>query len=517
LNSLTARVNFCGQSLTGRATLTFVASVMSLVVRSLSSLLATPYILSGLGSAQTYGVWVALQQAITWTAVVDLRPGGTLKLTLATAQHSDDWSEKRRQVGAAIALWWRCLPINVIAIALGALLVPTFIGQGASARMVAVSFVILACGAVLERRLSIGANALRGSNRDYWGLWGSAGITGLSAVASAAVARSGFGIVALAGVATGASLVASAYKLAVARARLQWFGVEQPSRSELGRFTQLSGWVLVGSASWACLFASDAVAIATLLGPKAAAQLATTGFLLRIASEPVALLLSAMAPGSAGIVGARKWDALNRVRQEAHALAIGAGLLIAIPLMVLNKVFVSVWVGPDLFGGTAVTALLALATGLTLLCRTEAVVMDSALQFKSKALVLATGVGAFTATAYPLCEIAGVAGFVMSTLFGRLVAFWGLRLMATRAMPTMRVSPSRWPVGAAALLVAGFLFERMVAPQAILTTVLAAAASTCITAILFWAVVLTGDIRASVKARTASILNLLNSQLFGHA
>src|SRR5665811_258911 len=91
-------------TLTRRATLTFVGSLLEQAARFIVGFGVIPIVIRGLG-ADLYGAWMMLQQTAGYLSLSDLRPMGTLKFTLAVRQHIDDIEEKRRQIVSALIIW----------------------------------------------------------------------------------------------------------------------------------------------------------------------------------------------------------------------------------------------------------------------------------------------------------------------------------------------------------------------------------------------------------------------------
>src|SRR5690606_10127044 len=128
-----------------------------------------------------YGAWAIIQQSTNYLAVADLRPTGALKLTLGVAQHEYDYSAKRRQVGAAVHIWLRTLPILII-LGLGLVLaIPSITGVSEeNITQVRIAMLFTTLNVCLAGILTIPDNVLRGSNLDYkaMGLSGLAILTG---------------------------------------------------------------------------------------------------------------------------------------------------------------------------------------------------------------------------------------------------------------------------------------------------------------------------------------------------
>ena len=91
-------------SLTRRASLTAIASLVDYAARLGVGLLVTPALVQGLGRA-LYGMWEMLLQLIGYMTAADGRPTDALRLTIANRQALDDAVARRRQTGAALVVW----------------------------------------------------------------------------------------------------------------------------------------------------------------------------------------------------------------------------------------------------------------------------------------------------------------------------------------------------------------------------------------------------------------------------
>ena len=110
---LWARVR-ADHSLSKRASLNMVASMLDYAARIVVGFLLNPLLVTNLGDV-TFGVYQVLARLIGWATPAGGRPSQALKWTIARHQHSDRYEEKRLQVGSAVAVWFLFLPPLVIA------------------------------------------------------------------------------------------------------------------------------------------------------------------------------------------------------------------------------------------------------------------------------------------------------------------------------------------------------------------------------------------------------------------
>src|SRR3982751_4668018 len=99
-------------ALTRRASLTAVASLLDYSVKAMVSLAITPILVSSLGRT-LYGMWEMLGRMIGYMAATDGRPSEALRLVISQNQDAEV-VEKRRAIGAALAVWVLMLPLVAV-------------------------------------------------------------------------------------------------------------------------------------------------------------------------------------------------------------------------------------------------------------------------------------------------------------------------------------------------------------------------------------------------------------------
>jgi O-antigen/teichoic acid export membrane protein len=128
----------------------------------------------------------------------------------------------------------------------------------------------------------------------------------------------------------------------------------QESRAYLGR----SLWVTVSRVACILLNGSDVLIIGTMLGPLAVVPYVCTGKLISVLSNQPQMLMDLSLPGMSEM---RYSESRARIRQASTALSqimlLFSGALICAAL-VLNRSFVSWWVGANQYGGVRLTLVL---------------------------------------------------------------------------------------------------------------------------------------------------------------
>ncbi|MBM4448413.1 MAG: hypothetical protein FJ015_04145, partial [Chloroflexi bacterium] len=400
-------------SLTARAGLNFASQILQSGAHFLVGFVVVPIVVRGLGR-ELYGAWVIIQQTVGYLSLSDMRPMGTLKYTLGVRQHLSDTDEKRRQIGAALLLWCLTFPI-FLAMAAGAVIwAPSFIRVG-SAHMVTVrwSLVIILFSVAMDRVLAIPANVLRAQNIEYkaMGLQAATVLAGGMFMAGAIYA--GYGLIGVAGASLAALLLSSTIRFFVAKRFLTWFGVSRPSMPEVKRFAGLTVWTTLHALGQMLMIGGDIFIAGIVLGPDSAAIYATTQAALRMATEPLGKFLFSCSPGVYGLCGQRAWERLAIIRIELWVMCLSALAVVGSVVVILNKPFLSLWVGEGFFGGHPLNLCLVFVALGKLLYMIDSFVMGGMLELRRLSLASITSCVFGLGTGVLLSSKYGVTGMAL--------------------------------------------------------------------------------------------------------
>src|SRR5437588_2097727 len=330
----------------------------------LVGLLLSPFLLHRLG-AQDYGLWLVGTQMLGYLFLLDLGVTGLLSREVAYAvgreagNRSSNDAPANRELPAlvgrviriamwqvpllgmgALAIWllnpgsWPQLrgPLAIV-LAGFVLLFPTRVLQGTLTGLQDLGFLNAAQTAAFLATTAITIGLVLMGWRLY--SLAIAWIAGQSLLALIWAAR-----------------VFLRYRYALPRRLLQ---VRWPeARQYLGKST----WVTVTKIGDVLLSGTDLLLVGRFLGPGAVIAYACTGKLLLVLSNQPQMLMELALPGLSHM---RFAESRERTRQAFTALSQGMLLMtgaIVSCVLLLNRSFVSWWVGKDLYAGTLLTALL---------------------------------------------------------------------------------------------------------------------------------------------------------------
>ena len=206
----------------------------------------------------------------------------------------------------------------------------------------------------------------------------------------------------------------------VARMRLRFGGIwarpatSLPWADTKGLVTR-AGWVSAAQVGQVFLNGSDLLVIGAVLGPAAAVPYSCTGKLVSVLANHPQLLMQTAAPALAEM---RTSESRERVAEVATALMRAMLVIsgaVACLVLTVNDVFVSWWVGADLYAGPWLTTLLVAA----MLCRHLATSLTYALfafGHERRISLVAVGDGVITLAATAILALATPLGLISAAL-----------------------------------------------------------------------------------------------------
>ncbi len=407
-----------GTTLTGRASLNVVQSLLDYSVKLVVGLMLVPVLVTGLGRT-LFGVWEMLGRIAGYIESADGRSTQALRLVIANQQSSDDDAAKRRWIGSALAVWIVFLPLWATAGALLIWLAPAVTKVTPDYYPTVRLACALMMGSVLVAGLgSLPESVLRGMNLGYkrMGLQAGLSLVGGCLFAGAVYAGGGLVGVAAAGLVL-AALMGLCY-LGVVRRQIPWFGADRPRRTEIGALLGMSVWLALGDVV-SKLLGSDVLVLGMILSASAVTTYVLTGYAARLALNLHTLAAEAVMPGVAGIIGERRFGHAALLRRELLAVT---GLFVTaagVTILLWNRSFVHLWVGAENYAGVWINLLIVLIAVQAAFIRCDAYVIDAALQPARRVRV---GVAAGILTlgfSVALTHLAGMTGLCLGILLGR--------------------------------------------------------------------------------------------------
>jgi O-antigen/teichoic acid export membrane protein len=407
-------------TLTERASLNVAASLLDYGAKVTVGLVVVPILVGGLGRS-LYGVWEMLARLIGYMTAGDGRPTQALRLVVANLQGSDDGAAKRRYVGGAFVVWLLFLPL---VLGMGAVLVwlaPTItkVGPGL-APVVRLTTALLVVSLLFGNLASLPESVLRGMNLGYKRMGLQAGLEVVGGALVAGGIALGLGLVGAAAAQIVFAVLLGLSFWWVVRKYVPWFGSARPGRAEVRGLLALSLWYSAGEAITKLLLASDAIILGIVLSPATVATYVLTGYAARMAVNVHVLAAGGAIPGIGGVVGLQQYEKAIRLRNELLALTWLFATTVGATILLWNRSFLALWVGPENYAGPWVNLLIVCTMAQTAFVRSDAYVIDAALQPRQRVRVTAVAAVVTLGLATLLTLRFGMVGLCVGVFVGRL-------------------------------------------------------------------------------------------------
>ncbi len=425
-------------SLTQRALLTLISTLVVQAAEFLTGFFITPIIIRGLGP-NLYGAWGMLQQMLGYFSLTELRATTSLRFLLSLRQYREnDTEEKQRLIGSTLILLGLSLPIT-IAFGIGLVwLLPNIIHAGSENMAgIRVALIVLLFNSVLDRVLSIPMHILKAQNLDYAGMGVNTATVLIGSLLSGWAVWMGWGLPGLA-IATMANIMLiSVGRFWVARKAIPWIAAKKPTSVEFAFFAKTGGWLSFSLVANLLLYSTDTLLVGAILKPAIAAAYTTSGVVLRMIGEPIYQIVGAGTAGLVGLCGQKDWGRVSSIRKEMYFLMIFSMTVLGTGIISLNKSFLTLWLGKDYYGGTFLTLFLVISVTLTFLTRIDLTIVDAMLFMREKAWALFIAGFIAIVSGTILLKMVGIGGMAIGLAAGNLLLLITAWVLIQQRIPSI--------------------------------------------------------------------------------
>jgi O-antigen/teichoic acid export membrane protein len=437
----TERAPAGASSLTRRAVLTAIASLLDYTAQIAVTLFVTPIVVGRLG-ASLFGIWEMLRQAVGYMSAADGRPMDALRLVVAADQGKPDAGRLRRNIAAALVAWLIFLPLAMIAGGVLIWLSPTIAGVGPEMSATVRVACALLVGTFITTALSaIPEAVLRGMNLGYKRMGWQAALSVTGGLLAAGAVYSGLGVVGLGAAQLVLAGLTGLCFVLLTRRFVPAFGVARPERAEVMSLLRMSAWLTGGLVLSNALLASDVLILGMVVSPAVVTTYVLTGASTRMAVTLFNFTVGATIPGLGGLMGQREYDRAARIRGELVTMTWLFTTVVGAAILVANRSFVSLWVGADHYAGGWVNLLIVCIMAQTAFIRGDAFVIDAALRPRPRVIVTAIAAALTLAATLALTPVFGIVGLCLGILAGRLPQTIAYPVLAASCLERRGVLP----------------------------------------------------------------------------
>lgn len=415
---------FSSESLTQKASMNALAAMLDYGARLVTGFLVTPFLVSGLGDT-LYGVWRTLGNLTGYVSAASGRPSQALKWTTASLQSSTDYEKKRRNVGSALVVWLLFFPILTTLSGVVVWFAPLLIKDLPDGLygVVRLAAGLLMAEMILTTLTVLPQSVLEGENLGYKRMGLSALLVFVGGGLTVLALYLDTGLIGVAVAELTTALITGLFFLFVVHSYVPWFGLARPTRQMVREFFGLSGWFLIWRLVMQLMTASDLI----ILGMFASMGLVTTYSLTKYAPETlinlVAILVFAGTPGLGGIIGSGDLKKAARVRGEMMLLTWLVSIIIGTTILLWNRAFIQLWVGPQRYAGPGPNLLILVLIFQFIMIRNDANIIDLTLKLSRKVILGLVSALLSTVIAAILVGLfkTGITGLVLGLIIGRSI------------------------------------------------------------------------------------------------
>ena len=370
-----------------KAKLNALASYLNFGISSVLIFLLSPYLVNFLGN-YSFGVWKSIQKILTFATVADGRATQALKWVIANDESKGDFILKQQAIGSSLKVWLYFLPFMLLIISLLVWNLPNLINNIDSSLYESVYLVgfILGANMLINPFFFFFDAILVGTNNGYKST--SIQIIGVvfSNFLMVLVAYLGYGIIGLASVILLITLMNALFVFYVCKKNITWLGIQKPSKEQIKEFFGFSLWVFLWSFIQKLILSTEILLIAFLLNPETVSNYVFTTYIVQLAISISLISGSAITPGLGKVIGAKEFDKAREITKSTRDVVMFIAAFFGGIILLLNRNFVSLWMGETYFMGDYSNLLIVLIMAHLVMFRVEGQVQDLSLKIKNKVI-----------------------------------------------------------------------------------------------------------------------------------
>ncbi len=376
------------RSLIGHTKFNALTSYIYFSLNALITFFISPVLISLLG-VNTFGIWKTIQKYLDFATVADGRPSQALKWVIANKASSGDVDEKMTSVGSALRTCLFYLPVLILVVLILVYFLPSVINDLDNGKIYYVRYVgfIIGINIILAPFLTIPDSILVGENQGYRATLLRSFWLIVSNITILYFAYSGHSILTLSIVLVGTAILNGISTYFLATKYISWLGVKRPNKEQFKMFFGFSSWVLIWSFIAKTLLASELLLLSFLVGSGLVTSYVFSTYVTQLGLALALMSGSALTPSIGRLLGESKYDTAVPIITGFREINMLFAVVIGGCVLLLNKSFVTLWVGSEFYLGEWIHLLIVICFMQLLLLRCESQVLDLSLDIKNKVLI----------------------------------------------------------------------------------------------------------------------------------
>lgn len=408
------------ENLSKRAILNALTGIIDFGAKMLVGFILNPIMVAKLGTV-FYGAWQVIGQLNSYMATADIRAATSLKYLLARNRTVSSDHELRKAVSKALYANAIFIPLYSL---LGVAIIwfsPIVAGVGEalySTVRIATSLVVISF--ITTQFFFLFESTLHGMNLAYKRIGIRAIITILGGVAMVSVLYTGYGIVGLAAVQIGISVLTGFTFWWIVKRSIPWFAFVKVGFGEIWEFVRLSGWFMLLKFADLTNQSIDMILLGYFAGPKQVSIYAITKYTTNAASGIARTVSNAVSIGIGKFVGEKNAVKVVRARQQLLAIQWYILIILGAVICLFNESFIRLWTEEALYGGPFETLLIVSISLLIVLYQIDSAIINFTLNIRRKVAISFGSSVIMVLMAWALVPDLKITGLLIAIFVGNL-------------------------------------------------------------------------------------------------
>ena len=410
------------ENLKQRAYLNSVTSVIDYGARLLTSLIVTPFLVSGLGST-LFGVWKVLGQFTSYANMADIRITEVLKWSIAKNREAIPDEELRNYVTATFLILLIIVPLLLMAGSVIVYYSPYIAGiddtKYITTIRIASSLLILSF--IINKVFGVFESVLRGMNLGFKRMGLRALLFLFGGGLQIIAVLNGYGIITLALIQVIITICIGLTIFVIVKKNVPWFGWGKIDLKRSFSFLKISSWFMGSSLAKMILLNTDKVILGFIASPLIVTQYVITEYLVKSVSGVIKNIIHGVKPGIGKFLGLNEKNSLLKIRSFIHLISWTMFISFGCSILILNESFIEIWLGKNEFAGNLSNLMIVILTLQYLVIEIDGSFITLTLNLKRKVVIDFLSGIVSVVISFLLIEEYGIVGLCLGLISGRII------------------------------------------------------------------------------------------------
>ena len=412
-------------SLLRKTSYTALATAVTTCVNFLSQFLLYPVMVSAFG-AELFGIYTIINKASNFMSAVDLRPSACLRYIIAKTKGNGAQAlpEQNRYISATVLANILLVPVFLCAgLVIGFVFPHIYVFPAGITWTVRICILIVALRLSIQSFAGIPQSVIRGNNLEYKLWWINIIQVVFTLGLIILLLKAGCGLIAVISAPLAVTLLVGGLEYLLMRKLLPRYSLCRTTRPIFKSLFGHGIGYLLFSLAFQLYQNADILLLGYIADMKTVAVYTISKSLMFRCGESASGVLNASTASIGFLLGKQDFENARKARHLTFSACCFVGVVLGGGFILLNKMFIGLWIGDSFFVGSYYNNLLVMAEILALITTSETIVINSSLNFMNRFFCFMAAVAVQIAVTFALRGSSPLTAIVYGVLAGRTVFF----------------------------------------------------------------------------------------------